>query len=161
MAENNPIRIARSVPQDRAAIGEITQRSGVFDEDELKTVFELFDTYIKTPTYGYTFHSAYFEGKLAGYVCWGMTALTQGAYDMYWLCTDPSLLKKGIGTSLFQAVEDDVRKAQGRLIVIWTSGTPQYLPATTLYLKMGCEQSGRIRDFYRPGDDLLVFVKYL
>jgi ribosomal protein S18 acetylase RimI-like enzyme len=155
------IRIAPSVAADRDAIGEITNHAGVFSEEELTTVFELFDTYIAKPTYGYLFLSAYWEGKLAGYVCYGMTALTQGAYDMYWLCTDSGLQKRGIGQALFEAVEGEVRKLQGRLIVIWTSGKSAYMPATSLYKKMGCESSGRIRDFYEPGDDLLVFTKYL
>jgi GNAT superfamily N-acetyltransferase len=161
MSDKEGVSISVSVAEDREMIGEVTRRTGVFDETECKTVFELFDTFIKDPAYGYFFLSAYWNGALAGYACFGPTALTEGAFDFYWLSTDPSVQRKGIGQALCLAVMEEARKRNGRLIVIWTSSTPGYEPATKLYVKLGYEPSGRIRDFYKPGDDLLVFVKYL
>jgi GNAT superfamily N-acetyltransferase len=161
MLDSAGLVIVASVPEDREKIGEITRRTGVFDETEHKTVFELFDTYVRDPQYGYSFLSAYWDGALAGYACYGPTALAEGAFDFYWLGIDPSVQRKGIGKSLCLAVEAEVKKHEGRLIVIWTSSTPGYEPATRLYFQLGYEQAGRIRDFYKPGDDLLVFVKYL
>jgi GNAT superfamily N-acetyltransferase len=161
MPTSETFSICASTAEDRARIEAITKAAGVFDEEEIKTVLELFDTYIKTPSYGYSFLSAHGNGKVVGYACWGLTALTQGAFDFYWLCTDPEVQKKGIGRALFEAVVAEVRKCEGRLIVIWTSSTPLYAPAHALYARMGCELAGRIRDFYKPGDDLLVYVKYL
>jgi ribosomal protein S18 acetylase RimI-like enzyme len=155
------VEIRASRPADREAIGVITRNSKAFSEQEVETVFELFDSYMKTPEAGYEFLSATADGRLAGYACFGQTALTDGAFDYYWLCTDPAFQKRGIGRRLCEEVENAARKRNGRLIVIWTSSTPEYEPATRLYLRIGYVLEARIRDFYKVGDDLLVFVKYL
>lgn len=155
------LEIHSSKREERDAIGAITRSTGVFSQEELETVFELFDGYTNNPASGYEFLSAAIGNQLAGFACFGPTALAEGAFDYYWLSTDAALQRRGVGRALCDAVEQEVRKRKGRMIVIWTSGTGEYLPATRLYDRLGYVREGRIRDFYKPGDDLLIFVKYL
>jgi ribosomal protein S18 acetylase RimI-like enzyme len=155
------LEIHASRSDEREEIGRVARNTGVFNTEELGTVFELFDAYTEKPSSGYEFLSATVDGRLAGFACFGPTALTEGAYDYYWLATDPAMQKKGVGRALCDAVEAEVAKRNGRLIVIWTSGMGDYAPATRLYERIGYVLEGRIRDFYKPGDDLLVYVKYL
>jgi ribosomal protein S18 acetylase RimI-like enzyme len=155
------IEIYPSRREEREAIGSVAVSTGVFTREELDTVFELFDGYLNNPSSGYLFLSASLAGRLAGFACFGPTALAEGAFDYYWLATDASIQKRGVGRALCNAVEQEARNRGGRLIVIWTSGTEEYVPATRLYDRLGYIREGRIRDFYKPGDDLLIFVKYL
>jgi len=160
-ASNPMLVVEESRPGDRNPIGEISRRSKVFTAEEEQTVFEMFDEYLQSPDSGYAFLSAKVAQQLVGFACWGSTPLTEGTYDLYWICTDPDRHQQGVGRMLFGAVETAVRSRSGRLIIIETGGTKAFLPAIRFYQRMGCEQAARIRDFYRPGEDLLMFVKYL
>jgi ribosomal protein S18 acetylase RimI-like enzyme len=154
------VTVEASRPEDRSAIGGIARRSSVFSPEEEETVYELFDARWKSDDSGYEWLSARAGGALAGFACYGPTPLTEGAYDLYWICTDPDWTQRGIGRRLFAAIETEIRRRCGRLLMIWTSGAEAYLPAMRFYERMGCESSARIRDYYRPGEDMVVFVKY-
>jgi ribosomal protein S18 acetylase RimI-like enzyme len=158
---NSPMAVEESRPEDRSAIGEIARRVKVFTAEEERTIFELFDEYLQTPDSGYAFLSAKVAQQLVGFACWGSTPLTEGTYELYWICADPVRHRQGAGRMLFQAVETAVRSQSGRLIIIETSSAEAYLPAIRFYQRMGCRQAARIRDFYSPGEHLLIFVKYL
>ena len=155
------LTVEESRAEDREAIGEIARRAEVFNPEEEETVFELFDAYLQSRDSGYEFFSAKVEQRLAGFACWGATPLTEGTYDLYWICADRERRERGIGRALFEAVEAAVRARYGRMIVIETSAAEIYLPAAHFYERMGCRQAARIPDYYRPGEDLLVYVKYL
>ncbi len=152
--------IRPSPPGDRQEILELTRATGVFNRAEEDTVLELFDAYRDNPASGYLFLSAREAGSLVGFACWGETALTEGAYDLYWLCTLPSAQRRGVGRALFEQVQQLAMRRGGRLIVIWTSSTSAYAAAGRFYQRMGCILTSRIPDFYKKGDDLLVYVKY-
>ena len=154
------VEVEASRPEDRTAIGEIVRRSGVFSAEEGETVYELFDEYLESDDSGYEWLSARIAGKLAGFICFGSTPLTQGGFDLYWICTDPEHQAHGVGRRLFDAMESGIRKQGGRLVMIWTSAAEEYLPSHRFYERMGCGLDATIRDYYRPGEDLLVFVKY-
>lgn len=154
------ITVGSSKGKDRGAIGEIARRSAVFSKEEEDTVFELFDAHLKSADSGYEWLSARAGDRLVGFVCYGPTPLAQGAYDLYWICADPDWKVQGIGRALFSAMEMEIRRQNGRLLMIWTSGAKEYLPAMKFYERMGCELSARIRDYYRPGEDMVVFIKY-
>jgi ribosomal protein S18 acetylase RimI-like enzyme len=152
--------VETSRPDDRDAIGGIARRAAVFTGEEKASVFELFDAHLQSPDSGYEWFSARSGGRLTGFACFGPTPLAPGAYDLYWICTDRNHQSRGVGRALFSAIETEIRKRNGRLLMIWTSGGEEYLPATKFYTGMGCELSARIRDYYKSGEDLVVFIKY-
>ena len=154
------LAIHPSPPGDREEILELTRATHVFTREEEDTVLELFDAYRDNPASGYLFLSARNAGALVGFACWGETALTDGAFDLYWLCTSPDAQRQGVGRALFERVQALALECGGLLIVIWTSGSGAYASAARFYERMGCDMVSRIPDFYRPGDDLLVYVKY-
>ena len=154
------LSVKASLPEDLPAILEATRSVGVFNEEEVRTVDELFQGYLKDPAVsGYNFLSCKDGEALLGFACWGPTALSQGATDLYWICTAQQAQGRGVAAALFDAVEDAVR-ARGRwLIVIWTSSREAYAPARRFYLRMGCTLQTQITDFYARGEDLCVYVK--
>ncbi|MBN1438120.1 MAG: GNAT family N-acetyltransferase [Anaerolineales bacterium] len=154
------LSVAASRPEDRDAIGEITRRAGVFTEEERESVFELFDAHLQSDDSGYEWLSARREGRVVGYACYGPASFAQGAYDLYWICSDPEARGGGVGRNLIAAMEADIRARGGRLLMVWTSGAAKYRPAAKFYKAMGCQLSARIRDYYQPGEDLVVYVKH-
>jgi ribosomal protein S18 acetylase RimI-like enzyme len=152
--------IAPSRPDEREEIGRVTAEVGVFDAEEVATVYELFDDYVKDPVEsGYYFLSYREGGRTLGFACYGPTPLTQGTYDLYWICTDGRAHQRGIGRALLRRVEAEIKAQGGRLIIIATSSRPEYLPAREFYQRTGCTLDGIVRDYYEPGDDLYLYSR--
>ncbi len=154
--------VSSSLPEELPAILDASRSVGVFTAEEIATVQELFEGYQRDPVAsGYNFLSCTEGGQLLGFACWGPTALSKGAADLYWICTARSAQGRGVAAALLRAVEDAVRAAGRWLIVIWTSSRPDYEPARRFYQRAGCELQTQITDFYDRGEDLCVFVRRL
>ncbi len=101
------------------------------------------------------------DGKLAGYVCYGQTPMTEGTWDLYWIASDPAVRGKGVGASLVAAMEADLRRRNARIIRVETSAMEDYGPTRGFYAAMKYGEEARFRDFYKPGDDLIILSKRL
>jgi ribosomal protein S18 acetylase RimI-like enzyme len=99
--------------------------------------------------------------KAEGYICYGRRPLTDWTYDLYWIAVDPKTHGKGIGSKLVQYMENDLRSSNGRIVLIETSGKVEYENERKFYTKNGYKVQTVIKDFYRSGDDLFVYCKYL
>ena len=53
------------------------------------------------------------------------------------------------------ATEDEIRAAGGRVLVVETSGLPNYEPTRRFYLKLGYRHVATIPDFYAEAKTLL------
>ncbi len=88
-------------------------------------------------------------------------SLTDGTFDLYWIAVDPAWAGQGVGTLLLRRVESMLKEDNGRLIVIETSSSQQYALTRQFYEKNGYVLAETIKNFYRPGEDRVTFVKYL
>ena len=144
---------------DRARLAEITRAVGNFREIETDVALEVFDAAVSgSPDYAAV--AAEVDGRFAGWICWGPTPCTVGTFDLYWMAVDPAAQGAGIGTALLTEME---RRIAGvaRLIVVDTSGRPDYQPTRAFYEALGYRVGGVIPEFYAPGDDQIVYVKTL
>ena len=152
-------------PGDRARIADIVVSTGKFNEEEVATALELVDHALRDgEKSGYIFsviEDAAGEAAVKGYACYGPTPLTQGVYDLYWIVVDPAAQGKGLGRLLTRHVERDVVHRGGRMLLIETSSQESYVPTVRFYERTGYQLAARIRNFYRIGDDKLIFSKDL
>ncbi|MCX7786595.1 MAG: GNAT family N-acetyltransferase [Spirochaetes bacterium] len=154
------IRIRPTTGEDRSSILEILHRTGMFTAEEIEVARELIDAWLNNPAQkDYILYTAEREGQVVGYVCYGPTPATEGTFDLYWIAVDPQFQGSGIGKQLLFFIEEAIRKARGRLIVIETSSQEKYSPTRTFYERNGYTLEARIKDFYREGDDRLIYVK--
>jgi ribosomal protein S18 acetylase RimI-like enzyme len=158
-------RIRRLEPRDRSPIGKMVVSSGKFNDVEIATALELLDEALqKGEASGYIFavlEIADTEPAVKGYACYGPVPLTQGVYDLYWIVVDPASQGRGVGRRLLEYVERDVLNRGGRMILIETSSQETYGDTVRFYERGGYHLAARIRNFYRIGDDKLVFQKEL
>jgi ribosomal protein S18 acetylase RimI-like enzyme len=94
-----------------------------------------------------------------GFACYGPHPLTEGTFDLYWLCTARKVQGQGVGGALLGCVEEEVRTQGGRLLLVETSSTPSYAPARRFYEGHGFRYESVVHDFYSPSDDLLIYAK--
>jgi len=144
----------------RAPLERLTRATGLFRPEEVALAVELLDESLAGDD-DYRFLGAYADDGLVGYACWGPTPGTQGTYDLYWIVVDPTWQGKGVGTQLLDAVERSLLAASGRLIVVETSSRDDYAPTRTFYERRGYAQAARLRGYYAPADDLVIYLKDL
>ena len=68
---------------------------------------------------------------------------------------------QGRGATLMRHVEDDLRARGQRLMLVQTSGLPTFSRARAFYVRCGYEQEARVRDYYEPDEDMILFRKAL
>jgi len=144
----------------RAPLERLTGATGLFRPEEVALAVELLDESLGGDD-DYRFLGAYADDDLVGYACWGPTPGTQGTYDLYWIVVDPTWQRKGVGTQLLDAVERALLAAGGRLIVVETSSRADYAPTRTFYERRGYAPAARLRGYYAPADDLVIYLKDL
>ena len=148
---------------DREQVIGLIKATRFFLPDEIKVAEELIDIYLNQPEQqDYKIEVVEDQtGKVAGYITYGPTPLTEGTWDLYWIAVSPEVQSQGYGRLLVRHLEDEVKKNHGRLVMIETSSQPKYLPTRKFYEKLGYREMARIPDFYRSGDDRVIFGKYL
>jgi ribosomal protein S18 acetylase RimI-like enzyme len=157
IAKIRPLRLS-----DREPLSTMVAATGMFTEEEVRIALELIDTVLQVPGQSdYIINVYERDGSVIGYYCLGPTPGTAGTYDLYWIVVSADVHGKGIGTELNEHAENLIRSRQGRLIVAETSSQKKYDPTRGFYDRRGYQQLARIRDYYRPGDDLVVYGKYL
>ena len=166
------MRIRSLLPSDRAQLIDILSQGAGFRSEEVACAIELLDAALAASDPDGVKDSyearvvteddaADGPGRVLGYACFGQTPMTEAAYDLYWLVVADGARGRGIGATLFAAVEDELRQRGGHVIRVETSSLEGQGGARRFYEKTGFKLAGAIPDFYRAGDDLLVFAKEL
>jgi ribosomal protein S18 acetylase RimI-like enzyme len=87
--------------------------------------------------------------------------LTEGTWNILLIAIHPEYQNSGRGAQLMLHLESALRERRARLVIVETSGLTEFEQARAFYRKLGYAEEARIRDFYAPGDDKVVFVKAL
>ena len=172
----------------RDRIAEMLRATGVFREPEVDVALELFDATFSPaplragddarpmvtragaapshgtdspfPLDGYLFLGAFTpEEKLIGYACYGTTPDTDRTWDLYWIAVDPSAQGSGSGTTLLSEVERRLSGLNARMLVVETSSRSDYTATRAFYAARDYHEAARVRDFYAPADDRIIFTK--
>jgi len=147
---------------DKPLILAAIRDTGMFTDAEHDVALELIDIFLnKKDQKDYIIHVAECEGVACGYVCFGPTPATEGTFDLYWIAVSPKLHNLGIGRRLLRFTESEVARLGGRLLIIETSSQEKYAPTQAFYMRNNYALEARIKDFYKHGDDRLIFTKRL
>jgi len=143
---------------DRAAALEALERCGSFTPEEVRVAIEMFDGGLAGE---YSLLGVDVENVLRGYACLGKAWLTKATWYVYWICVHPAFHGRGVAQLLQRTAEAFVSGHGGERLVLETSSRAAYERQRRFYLRAGFEVHGRIPDFYRRGDDCIIYVKTL
>lgn len=157
------MRVREAAAADSDAIRAVIKAAGNLTAAEEVCAAELLDIYVgDADQRDYSFIAAVgADDRVVGYACYGPRPLTLGTYDLYWIIVVPAMRRYGAGRLLVEGVEDRLARLGARLIVAETSGLAQYESTRRFYLGCGFTEEARVREFYKPGDDLIVYTKRL
>jgi ribosomal protein S18 acetylase RimI-like enzyme len=141
----------------KSAVESVLRGAGVFRAEEIRTAVEVFDEALR-PYEDYRLLGAFLEGSLGGYVCYGPTPMTDGCWHLYWIAVDQAFQRRGIAKALIERVLADCRASGARLLTLEASGDAPAEGARAFYEAVGFREEARVRDFYRPGDDVVHYV---
>jgi len=147
--------------RDKASLNDMLLRTPNFNDEDVSVAMELIEITIENSEQEdyKIFVSEENEGIL-GYYCIGRRPITDAVYDLYWIVTDPSFIRRGIGRRLLEHAEEFVIKNNGRWLLAETSSKDGYELTRSFYEKNGYSIISKIDHFYRLNESLVVFGKY-
>ena len=101
------------------------------------------------------------DGQVGGFAFFAPASMTDRTWYLYWIAVSKERQAAGLGGQMLRHVEEEIRRQQGRLLLVETSSTPHYDLTRRFYLKHGYEQIAVIADFYADNDSMVVFAKRL
>jgi ribosomal protein S18 acetylase RimI-like enzyme len=148
---------------DRDSIRQLLFQITIFSNEDQALALELVDAALNKPDQkDYRFLCAVGPAhQLLGYVCYGPTPLNEGSFNLYWIAVNPYKARKGVGTSLLRRVEETIRSAKGRLLVVETSSAPDYDLPRQFFLKNGYIPTETIPDLFHKGEERVTYIKTL
>lgn len=156
--------IRRMQARDKEPVLGLIRATGFFTDAEVGVAEELIDIYLAKPDQkDYDVVVVEADGAAGvpvGYMTWGPTPLAEDAYDLYWMAVAPAAQGRGRGKELVRWLEAEVGKRNGRVIIIETSSQPKYHGTRQFYIDLGYKEVARVPDFYRAGDDRVIYAKY-
>lgn len=147
--------------QVRSRCLDIAVRTRAFTDGEIDVLWEVLEEWAESSGRSYRINLDLDEkGEIDGFIIYGRIPMSRFAWDIYWIVVSPESQGQGKGMAMMDRVEQTVLQAAERAILrIETSGRRDYGPQRRFYEACGYTVSGRIEDFYAPGDALVTYVK--
>lgn len=153
------IRAATS--DDITALLTLAEATGLFQENELEDLRGMVGEHLGGEDEGDNFWIVDEADELLGAAYYAPESFSEGVWNLYFIGVHPTQQGKGKGTALLNYVEADLKAKGERLLLVETSGVGSFELTRTFYRKNGYDEEARIRDFYKPGDDKVIFRKAL
>lgn len=155
--------IRPTVPADTPALLEITRGTGVFTPADVQALNEVLDDYHASSAESDEHASVTYEqdGKILGFAYYALAPMTDRTWHLWWIAVDRRTQAKGVGGELLGHVENVIRAAAGRLLLIETSSLPNYEPTRRFYEKHDYDRYAVLPDYYGDGHNMVIFSKRL
>ncbi len=150
-------RIRTAQPSDRDAIASIAAATDLFPVAMLDSMIAGYlegtsrDIWLVADVGNETHGFAFCEPE----------RMTEGTWNLLAIGVRPERQRCGIGAALTKSLEQILREARARVLIVETIGTPAYARAQAFYEREGYVVEARIREFWDVGCDKLVFWKHL
>ena len=104
------------------------------------------------------------DGVVVGAAYYAPEPFSDRMWNLHFIAVSPLQQGRGIGGVLLDHVERELRHAGpdvAQVLIVETSSTDQYAITRQFYPKQGYVEEARIRRFYGPNDDKVVYWKLI
>jgi ribosomal protein S18 acetylase RimI-like enzyme len=157
------VTIRPAEPRDIPAIKTIAIDTNMFDVDGAEFVGDVVVGIGDGSLSGHHFvvrEAA--DGTVVGAAYYAPEPFSDRMWNLYFIAVDPTRQGQGIGAALLDHVERELQDAGSevaQVLIVETSSTDQYSRTREFYAKQGYVEEARIRRFYGPDDDKVVYWK--
>jgi len=152
--------IRPSTPDDMIALIAIADAIG-FQPNELEQLSEMLADYFGGDSDSDRFWLTDDDNGPIGVAYCEPERMTNRTWNLQLIAIRPDRQGQGRGATLLRYVEQTLTARGGRMLLVETSGLPEFERTRAFYRQCGYEEEARIRDFYAAGDDKVVFRKVL
>ena len=153
--------IRPTTPDDTAAILALSVSSGLFPSgatDEVAAVLSGCLAGENGPDHVWLTDD---DDGPVGVAYYAPERMSDGTWNLYMLAVRPDRQRKGRGAALVRHVERALVTRGARVLLVETSGLASFERTRAFYRALGYDEEARIREFYKAGDDKVVFRKAL
>lgn len=86
---------------------------------------------------------------------------TDGTYNLLAIGVSKDTQRLGIASQMMNYIEQRLKQNDGRILIVETSSDDAQMGARNFYKKIGYMQAAVIKDFWKDGEDKIVFWKKL
>lgn len=145
--------------QDREQLFSLVGEIENFNAAEIALAREVIGDALRSEQNGYRLLVAVDRtDRLYGFICFGPVPITETSFDLYWIAVRPREARRGIGSLLLSTMEGELA-GRGNRVYVDTSSTAAYDSARAFYERHGYDVACVLPDFYRAGDDKIIYVK--
>ena len=152
------IEIRKAIKNDVEGLKEVLDTIELFPSEMLD---DLMSDFFDNPETEAIWFTALQEDKPCAIGYCAPEKLTDRTFNLYAIGVQNDLQGKGVGKKMMTFIEDYLRNQGGRILIVDTSSTPEFNLTREFYLKIGYTKEATIRDFWKEGDDKVIFWKKL
>lgn len=152
--------IRSTTPDDTIALIALADATGLFQPNQLEELGEMLSDYFGGNSDNRLWITDDDNGAVGVAYC-EMERMTDGTWNLQLIAIRPDCQGQGRGATLLRYVEQTLTVRGGRVLLVETSGLPDFERTRAFYRKCGYDEEARIRDFYKAGDDKIVYCKAL
>lgn len=153
---NNNIRAV--LKTDVAELKKVVDSCGLFPSEYLE---EMISDYLNNPdTQDIWF--TYIENNIPiaiGYCV--PEKFTDGTYNLLAIGVSQDSQRKGVASEMMNYIEQLLKQKEGRILIVETSSDDAQIGARNFYEKIAYTLAAVIKDFWKDGEDKIVFWKKL
>ena len=153
--------IRLTTPNDTSALLALAKATGLFESNQIEELAQMLSQHFndEADSQGVWFTDDDNEPVGVAYVA--PERMTEGTWNLYLIAIHPDRQRQGRGAALLRHVEKMLAERGERVLLVETSGLEHFEYVRTFYRKIGYDEEARIREFYKAGDDKIIFRKGL
>ena len=152
------MKIRPTVPNDVSSLQHVVTKTGLFSAEMLP---DMLGRFLADNRGEERWLSREEDGAVIGFCYAAQEKLTEGTWNMLAIAVLPGCQGSGTGKAIVTHLENDLRNDGHRVLIVETSGTDGFAGTRAFYHSIGYTEEARIREFWAPGDDKIVFWKAL
>lgn len=153
--------IRPTTPDDAIALVALATATGLFQTHETEALTQMLAEHFSRETDSQDIWLTDDDGEPVGVVYVAPERMTEGTWNVYLIAVHPDHQRQGRGAALLAQVEQMLTERSERVLLVETSGLESFEYVRAFYRKSGYDEEARIREFYKAGEDKIIFRKAL
>ncbi len=150
--------IRNTTREDLQGLIEVLDSSELFPSEYLE---EMISNYLDNPESEEIWFTNVREGKVIGLGYCTPEKLTEGTYNLLAIAVRKELQGKGEGRKMITYIENLLTERANRILIVETSSSPVFELTRKFYDKLGYRKEATIQDFWKDGEDKVIYWKKL